>query len=71
MKIYELRAYIGETHLYYNQLFTTMEAALKRAEYLLNEERMDMRRGSAIFELTQDGDEFKYDCLKSTPVYIA
>ncbi len=70
MKIYELRAYIGETRLFYTQLFTTMDAALKRAEYLLKVERVDMRRGSVIRELTQDGDQFTHDWLKSTPVYL-
>lgn len=70
MKLYELRAYIGENRLYYTQLFTTMEAACKRASYLQNEEKMDFRIGSKILELEQVGDTFRYDCLKSTPIYL-
>lgn len=70
MKIYELRAYIGETRLYYTQLFTTMEAACKRAMYLRDVEKIDFQRGSKIIELEQDGDTFKYDCFKSMLVYL-
>lgn len=70
MKIYELRAFIGETRLYYSQLFTTMEAACKRAMYLRDEEKMDFRKGSAIYELEQNGETFEFNCLKSTPVYL-
>lgn len=71
MKLYELRAYIGETRLYYTRLFTTMEAAVNEANRLIESGLFkDLRRGSAIYELEQVGDEFRFNCLKSTPVYL-
>lgn len=70
MKLYELRAYIGETRLYYTQLFTTLEAACKRAKYLQDEEKMDFQFGSKILELEQDGETFRYNAMKSTPIYL-
>lgn len=63
MKLYELRAFIGESRLLYMQLFTTAEAAVKRAMYLKDVEKMDFRHGSVIAELEQYGETFKGSVL--------
>lgn len=71
MKLYEIRAYIGEKRTYYNQIFTTMEAACDKAKRLEETEGVKFSFGSAIYELFQIGDTFRYDCMRSQKVYLS
>lgn len=70
MKIYEMRAYLGKERTCYTQIFATLEAAVNRAIEMEKEGGIKFGFGSAIYELIQVGDTFKFDCFKSLKVYL-